>query len=332
VQAADGVTVTLVSSTWRASVFEVRGPDADGVETVRWVTVPRRDVERFTAAAAAGLLALALRDVLDVEGRFVPASFDDGFGVFDTRPDDALILSPERGDKSGRRSNRSERAAPRPRTRQLAMVAGGAGALVVLGLAAMQFVGDDGRSSVSPAAVTTLAAPDTTVPLTSVVVTSTPTSTTSSTSTSTSTTVAELTGPRLVQSDPIEETVAHSVFPGGTTRSFDNEPLVLEVDCTTAPDCLLRILTGLDGQVLELPIVDGRVTESGTLPILSDKCPASHVITVVPDLAFEFEPGAAAPRRVIGWMTASSEVIQSGQTTCLGGYVEWEIDSPLAEP
>lgn len=331
-QAADGTTVTLVSSTWRASVFEVRGKDSDGEETVRWVTVPRRDVERFTAAAAAGLLALALRDVLDVDGRFVPASFDDDFGVFDTRPDDALILSPERGDKAGRRSDRREsvqRTSSRPRTKQLAMVAGGAGAVVVLGLVAMQLVGDDSKS-VSPAAVTTVEPATTVAPVTTTV-TATSTSTSTSTSTTTST-VAELFGPRLVVSEPIEETIAENRFPGGTSRPFDNEPLVFEVDCTKAPDCVLRIVEGLGGLVLELPIVDGRATEPGSVWIPSNDCPPEHVITVVPDLAFEIEPGAASPRRVIGWMTATSEVMQVGQVTCLGGYVEWEIDSPLDVP
>lgn len=323
--------MTLVSSTWRASVFEVRGVDSDGEETVRWVTVPRRDVERFTAAVAGGVLALALRDVLDVEGRYVPASVDDEFGVFDVRPDDAWLLSPERGDKAGRRSDESrhaQRRAARPRSRQLAMVAGGAGAAVVIGLAAMQFVGDDGGSrSVTPISVTTVAPLATDAPTTVP-----PSTTTTSSSTTTSTTIVELLGPRLVVSPPIEETVAQNAFPGGGARPFDNEPLVMEVDCTDAPVCVLRIVAGLTGEPLELPIVDGRATEPGVLPIPSDVCAPRHVITVVPDLAFEFGPGQASPRRVIGWITATAEPFTVGNTLCLGSYVEWQIDSPLDAP
>lgn len=334
-QTADDVTVTLVSSTWRASVFEIRGPDSEGEETVRWVTVPRRDVERFTAAVAAGALALALRGVLEVEGRFVPASFDDEFGVFDTRPDDAFILSPERGDKSGRRDQtervqHAQKAGRRPRPRQLAMVAGGGAAVVVLGLVAMQLTGDD-TPSVSPAALTTVDSPVTTVAPVTTAATTTSTSTSTSSTTTTST-LAELLGPRFVVSQEIEETIARNVFPGGQTRPFDNDPLVIEVDCVDAPQCALRIVGGLTGEPLELPIVDGRVTETGVLPIQSDVCAPRHVVTVVPDLAFEFEPGQASPRRVIGWITASSETFQVGNTTCVGSYVEWEVDSPLDVP
>lgn len=321
-------TVTLVSSTWRASVFEVRGEDSNGESTVRWVTVPRRDVERFTTAVAAGGLALALREVLDVEGRFVPSSLEDEFGVFDVRPDESMLLAPERGDKAGRRSDGSEspRRAP-PRSRRLALVAGGGVAVVTLGLVAIQAFGDGGAPTVAP--VTEV--PVTTTPPT----TAAPTTSTSTTSTPpTTTTLPPLVGPLVVVTPELLPTVGYLFDEAGRRQGSSSSisPIVLTVDCTEPSACTVTVSSGLPNPVT-LPIVDG-VADTAEIGVPFDPqgCPPEWLFVVTPNLVFEFEAGRAAPSRVAGTLEVDLEAFGSASFTCLGVRAEWEIDSPLAEP
>lgn len=320
-------TVTLVSSTWRASVFEVRGVDSEGVESVRWVTVPRRDVERFTAAVASGTLAVALRGVLDVEGRFVPTSLDDGFGVFDVRPDGAMLLAPERGDKVGRRSERAERASSRPQSRQLALIAGAGAAVVTLGLVAIQAFGDGGASTVAP--VTEV--PVTTTPPT----TAAPTTSTSTTSTPpTTTTLPPLVGPLVVVTPELQPTVGYLFDETGRRQGSSSSisPIVLTVDCAEPSACTVTVSSGLPNPVT-LPIVDGVAdTAEIGVPFDPEGCPPEWLFVVTPNLVFEFEAGRAAPSRVAGTLEVDLEAFGSASFTCLGVRAEWEIDSPLVEP
>ena len=173
----DGISVTLVSTTWRAAIVEIREGD-----DVRWVSVPRRDLDAFMAGVASGLLRSVLRDVLSVDGTYRPVDIETEFGVFETRPDDAMLLAPERSVETGRYSStgrskdhRDEGQPRRPRLsrpKKLALIGAGVVAVVVLGVVISQ-AGGGSETAQAPVA-TAVADTTSTAPTTSTTVVEVP--------------------------------------------------------------------------------------------------------------------------------------------------------------
>jgi hypothetical protein len=309
----DGVTVTVVESTWRAVVVEIREGD-----DVRWATVPRRDVDRFLAAAAAGLLAIPLRDILGSVGSHRAIDVETGFGVFDTRPDGRVLLAPERAPsgKDGRDHEHPRRRLHRPR--HLVAIGAGIAALTAGGVAVATIGGGGG----APAAATTPA-------------TAMPETTTEPAGTVDAATTAPATD-SLVPTLPLDPTIVEfpavaaslvqfSDFTGTFEGAGDQAVARLRVECAEPNDCVLHVDESQSSTTFAV-VDDEAHGESTGVNVLGAGCPPEWAVTVRVDLVFGFDEGAATPGSVSGSIVADQPLLQAGNTVCFGRHVEWKID------